>query len=335
MAVSPEQREIERKARELKVQEDRLTRRLEQQQRQEDKLAQKQQTLIEREASVAAQDQDIRRREQQLEQQLKQFHSDQSKRADELQGYQRASKRRLSFMLPILLMAGAASGYLTYDYYAKNNVFSQRLTQANQNVNKLSSVLTKAEDQKAEVLQKLVLKEDELNGKQRELDTRLKALEASIASLTSEKEALLQASKKLESTLAESAHKLNDSSDLIARLSEENEQIKAAMVEHEALLAEMDVREQALTAAFEEKKAELIDSALVMGEQEEAIAEQAQRQLAIELKLATLQEKHDVLNVNRDELAETLDELTQSYKAIKSELASLKAEKEKQVILEP
>ena len=344
MGVSPEQREIDRKARELKLQEDRLERRLEQQQRQEDKLSQGQEKVSQREKAIAEKDKELKSREEQLVQQLEQLQSEQAKNTGEMQAFQQARKRRLSFMLPILLLAGAGAGYLTYDYYAKNDVFALRLSQANSNVNKLSDVLTKAEDLKAATLQKLSLKEDELTRKQSEFETlkiaysalekeksssesslseleaSKKALEASVETLTAEKEAMLQTVKKLEIALAESTEQLNDSTTLMASMTKESEQLNVIQAETEAALAALKKREEELIVELEEKTGVLIASKQAIDERDKIIDAKVQRQSELELQLATLQEQHELLNANRDELAAKLGEMNLSIEAVTSEL---------------
>ena len=317
---------------------------MEQQQRQEDKLSQGQEKVSQREKAIAEKDKDLKSREEQLVQQLEQLQSEQAKNTGEMQAFQQARKRRLSFMLPILLLAGAGAGFLTYDYYAKNDIFAQRLSQANSNVNKLSDVLTKAEDLKAATLQKLSLKEDELTRKQSEFETlksaysalekeksssesslseleaSKKALEGSVATLTAEKEVMLQTVKKLEIALAESTEQLNDSTTLMASMTKESEQLNIIQAETEAALAALKKREEELIVELEEKTGVLIASKQAIDERDKIIDAKVQRQSELELQLATLQEQHELLNANRDELAAKLGEMNLSIEAVTSEL---------------
>lgn len=341
MGVTPEQRELERKTRALKIQEDQLARRLEQQQRQQDKLDKSQDAVSQRERATSEKDQALRSKEDQLEQQLTQIQREQAKHEAEAKGFQQARKRRLSFMLPVLLLACAGAGYLTYDYYAKNDIFAQRLAQANLNVTKLSAVLTKAEDLKTATLQTLSLKEDELSRRQSEfeelknaysalekensssenslsqLETSNQSLETSLAALIAEKETLLQTVKRLETALADSTQQLNDSSTLMVNMTEENEQLNTRLAEKEASLLGLKTREEELTIELEEKAGVLIAAKQAIDERDKIIAAKVQRQSELELQLATLQEQHELLTANRDKLTEKLNQLNKSSTAVK------------------
>ena len=346
MAVSPEQREIERKAREIKLQEDRLERKVEQQKRQENKLAQKHESVSQREATVSGKEQDIKTREDALARQLQQLQEAQTQHSGEQQGFQQARKRRLSFMLPVLLLAGVGAGYLTYDYYAKNDVFAQRLSQANSNVNRLSDVLTQAEDLKIATLQTLALKEDELTKIQGELkalknayaglesekskreqtftqlEDNKKILEASLATLTAEKETALQTLTELNITLEETTRQLNESTSMMAGMTKNNEQLNASLDSKTAALNVSKTREEELTVKLEENAGVLIAAKQAIDERDKIIDAKVKRQSALELELATLQEQHEMLMVNRDKLAENLGTLNQTTEAARSELVT-------------
>jgi len=342
MASSPEQRDIERKERDLKLQEDRLTRRVEQQQKQEDKLSQNQEKITEREQKAIEADRALKEREDQLSKQLKQLEGDQGLHIDERASFDQGRKRRLAFMMPVLLLAGVGAGYLTYDYYAKNDIYSQRLSLANENVSKLSDILIKAEDQKTAVLQKLSLKEDELTRKTKELSTlktayaRLekekknsdgsrselegnkKSLEESVAALTQEKSALEQSVKQLDDALARNKAEL-------ATLAAESKLLATQLLETEAGFTELKTHDANLAIELEEKSGVLIAAKQAIDERDKIIEAKVKRQSALELELATLQEQHQLLTDSRDTLAKALDDVKLSAEKLNSDLAANQA----------
>ena len=333
MASSPEQREIERKERDLKLQEERLNRRVEQQQKQEDKLAQNKEKITELEKKIKEADRELKEREEQLSQQQNQLQGDQGLHTDERARFDQGRKRRLAFMMPVLLLAGVGSGYLTYDYYAKNDIFSQRLSQANENVGKLSDILTQSEDQKTAVQNKLSLKEDELklkikelstlktayaklekdkkssDGSRSELEGNKKTLEGSVVSLTQEKNALEQSVKQLDDTLTGNKAEL-------AAITEKSKQLTARLQETEIRFAELKIHDADIAIKLEEKSGVLIATKQAVDERDKIIEAKVQRQSALELELATLQEEHLLLIDSRDTLAKSLNDVKQSSERV-------------------
>ena len=107
-------------------------------------------------------------------------------------------------------------------------------------------------------------------------------------------------------------------------MSDDNKQLSASLSENEVALSEFKKQDAELVIQLEEKSGVLIAAKQAIDERDKIIEAKVQRQSALELELATLNEQHQLLSDSRDTLAKALDEVKQSSEKLSSELAALK-----------
>ncbi|MCP5208320.1 MAG: hypothetical protein H7A01_14025 [Hahellaceae bacterium] len=178
MSLNPvDQRQLERKSRELRSLEDKLNR-MEQQVRRNDELVRERAREVEdRGREFVAKERNLRDELAEVEKKSRLLDDDRRAFSNEKEEYENGHKVRLMIMLPILLVAAIGTGYLVFEFRAKDNFFYDQFKAASLNIEKLNAAYGDLDQQKILVEASLVDEKKVVEDLRKDLATQTTALE--------------------------------------------------------------------------------------------------------------------------------------------------------------
>jgi chromosome segregation ATPase len=179
MSLNPvDQRQLERKSRELRSLEDKLNR-MEQQVRRNDELVRERAREVEdRGREFVAKERNLRDELAEVEKKSRLLDDDRQALNTEKEAYESGSKARLMIMLPILLVAAIGTGYLVFEFRAKDNFFYDQFKAASLNIEKLNAAYGDLDQQKMRVEELLAEEKKVVDDLRQDLAKQTTALES-------------------------------------------------------------------------------------------------------------------------------------------------------------
>ncbi len=179
MSLNPvDQRQLERKSRELRSLEDKLNR-MEQQVRRNDELVRERAREVEdRGREFVAKERNLRDELAEVEKKSRLLDDDRQALNTEKEAYESGSKARLMIMLPILLVAAIGTGYLVFEFRAKDNFFYDQFKAASLNIEKLNAAYGDLDQQKIRVEELLAEEKKVVDDLRQDLAKQTTALES-------------------------------------------------------------------------------------------------------------------------------------------------------------
>jgi len=287
----------DKKARELRMQEDRLTRRESQLKKRDEFFRQGQQTNLEREKSLKHREQSLQDKEYELNSKGKDLKKEKGILQQERDQFEQGKRRRLLIMLPILILVAVGTGYLTYDYYVGNNNFYLQLDKATASIGKLSTLLNHAEDKATTLAKNLKTQIRVANERQ----SKIGALSNQVAQLNSEKDQNVASRKKMTAQNAVLAN-----------------QITQLKVEYKKAMDQASQKQKTQLINLNAYKSQINDLSHALSQSQEQLAleaaaksDQDQQLLKRNKELLQKQQEIELLSKDKKQLAVQLDDAQQ------------------------
>ena len=219
--ASPEELQLEQKARSLKLKEDALKRQANQQQRTDSRLKAHQDSVAKKERANQFKTQDLIKRERKLQEDSTLL---QRERETFSASQEAAASRRSSSitLLPVLLVACIFGGYFAYQQLEKRSFHYNQIASASKNIDKLANILSLTQDEVLTQSTALEIKKGELDKtkdmlfdlKQSsdQLRREIQRLKGDQATSASEKASLVESADILAQQLGELKVQLEDKS---------------------------------------------------------------------------------------------------------------------------
>ena len=302
--ASPEELQLEQKARSLKLKEDALKRQANQQQRTDSRLKAHQDSVAKKERANQFKTQDLIKRERKLQEDSTLL---QRERETFSASQEAAASRRSSSitLLPVLLVACIVGGYFAYQQLEKRSFHYNQIASASKNIDKLANILSLTQDEVLTQSTALEIKKGELD----KTKDMLFDLKQSSDQLRRE----IQLLKGDQATSASEKASLVESADILAQqLGELKVQLEDKYLTIDIIEALVDYQEDRLKNV----KGELATKQELLAKHQDSLSEQQSQQMYLEQALnekdTQLKEKNRSLQTAQEELDQAQRQLTEA-----------------------
>lgn len=218
--ASSEQQELERRERKLQTQEQALERRMQQHSHVEARLKANQERVAEKERANQKKAQELMQRERKLDETARDLASQSQMLEQAHAALELRQKKRNVLVIPILLLVCVVAGYTAFLNLGTKQDALQQATRANENIDKLASVLNMTQEEvlaasdklrnKRQELEKTKSMLNELRQTTEQLEVEILSLRENQAASLAEKEALGTSAATLSQQLKQLRAQLED-----------------------------------------------------------------------------------------------------------------------------
>ena len=145
---SMDQRQLERRARELKMNEDKVARMEQQVRRNDERVRERAREIEERGKTYIAKEKTLREKEAKVDKRARLIEDEKRHFVDEKEEWENGRKARLMIAIPVLLIAAIGAGYLVFEFKAQDNYFYDQFKAASENIEKINNAYNELDQQK-------------------------------------------------------------------------------------------------------------------------------------------------------------------------------------------
>lgn len=296
--ASPEELNLEQKARALRLKEEALARQAQTQSRTEKRISSHQEEVAQKERANRLKAQELSKREQKVEEDLlliKRESASLMSRQSELE----AKRKNANFiLLPLLLLICIVGGYLAYDFVNQQKIQYSQIANASKNIDKLAGILNMTQE---EVLDKT----SALQNKKIELD-KTKTMLVDLKTTSDQLQTEITKLKDTQNSNLDEKHALTSSADMLAaQLSSLKTQLEDNYLTIDINEAFIDYQENDLKVF----KAALNDYQKQLAQKDGTLNEQQAKQLVLEELLSSSKDQNNLLSSKLDEVNSSLEEI--------------------------
>lgn len=148
---SMDQRQLERRARELKMNEDKVARMEQQVRRNDERVRERAREIEERGKTYVAKEKTLREKEAKVDKRARLIEDEKRHFVEEKEEWENGRKARLMIVVPVLLIAAIGAGYLVFEFKAQDNYFYDQFKVASDNIEKINNAYNELDQQKLAV----------------------------------------------------------------------------------------------------------------------------------------------------------------------------------------
>lgn len=318
--ASPDELQLEQKARALKLKEDALNRQAQQQQKTDERLKSHQDSVAKKERANQLKAQDLIKRENKLNDDKTLLQRERQALSELQQATAKSSQRPMLIVLPLLLFACIVGGYFAYEQLEKKQQHFSEIAFASANIDKLASILSLTQDE-------VISQSNALENKKSELDktkNMLSELKHTSDTLANE---LVHLKGNEETSASEKAALVSSAEYLKQQLAELKVQLEDKYLTIDIIEALVDYQESNLNNV----KGELATKQELLAQQQSSLSEQktleASLKQELESKASLLSQQALKTQAAQKELEDVQQQLQAAKRALKEQQRLLAEQK--------